>query len=94
MFFYHDGVYNADVLRVPPQDEHDLLADWAELKNEHGVELNVCIAAALRRGVLNSEEAHRYERAAANLHPAFEIAGLGQLIDALVTADRSITFAA
>jgi tRNA 2-thiouridine synthesizing protein D len=48
----------------------------------------------LRRGLLNEAETERYERTAANLNNAFEISGLGQLIDAGLAADRTVTFAA
>jgi tRNA 2-thiouridine synthesizing protein D len=52
----------------------------------------VCIAAALRRGVLNDEEAQRYARSAANLEGPWELSGLGQLHEAVQMADRLICF--
>jgi tRNA 2-thiouridine synthesizing protein D len=93
VFFYLDGVHNASALAVPPQDERDLVAEWAALAESHGVELAVCIAASLKRGVIGADEAERYEKPHHNLHPAFTIAGLGQLIDAAIAADRVLTFA-
>jgi tRNA 2-thiouridine synthesizing protein D len=56
------------------------------------MDLVVCIAAALRRGVLNQEEAERYEKSTHNLAQEFNISGLGQLVDAAVNSDRLITF--
>ena len=94
VFFYHEAARTGHVFNVVPQDEEDLLPGWVSLKHEYDLELTVCIAAALRRGVLNESEAHRYERGAASLHPAFEVVGLGQLIDAIATSDRFVTFAA
>jgi tRNA 2-thiouridine synthesizing protein D len=94
VFFYHEGVRTADALSVTPQDEDSVLAQWVALHEKHGVELAVCIAAALKRGILNDDERERYDIVAASIHPAFEIVGLGQLIDALIEADRSITFGA
>ena len=94
VFFYHDGIHAASALRVAPQDEVDDGAGWIALAETHGVELCVCIAAALKRGLVNAEERARYELTAANLHPAFNVVGLGQLIDAAATADRFVTFAA
>ena len=52
----------------------------------------VCIAAALKRGILNQEEAERYEKPAHNLRDGFAISGLGQLVDAALMSDRLITF--
>jgi len=93
VFFYNDGVYNANDLLAAPQDETDIRADWVNLATRHNVELITCIASSLRRGLLNEAEADRYEKPAANLNKAFTISGLGQLIDAGLVADRTVTFA-
>lgn len=94
VFFYHDGVHAASGIAVPPQDEPSPQAGWIELSADHGVELAVCIAAALKRGLVNEEERARYELTAANVHPAFAVVGLGQLVEAIGTTDRFVTFAA
>ncbi len=94
VFFYHDGVHTASALAVPPQDEPSPQSGWVELAADHGVELAVCIAAALKRGVVSAEERDRYQLTASNLHPAFAIVGLGQLLEAIATTDRFVTFAA
>jgi tRNA 2-thiouridine synthesizing protein D len=92
VFFYHDGAYNGNSLMTPPQDEIDLHQAWRSLGKEHSLELIVCVASALRRGVLDATEAQRYEKSASNLDPQFTISGLGQLIDGALTADRTMTF--
>jgi tRNA 2-thiouridine synthesizing protein D len=91
---YHAAVNIANSLAVQPQDERDTGAEWAAFAEAHGIELAVCVAAALRRGVLSSDEAARYERAAANVKTPYQIVGLGQLIEAAIVADRFITFSA
>ena len=73
VFFYHDGVNNATRLTEPPQDDRNIVARWSKLAEEHKVDLVVCVAAALRRGI--KEE---------NLAPGFRISGLGQLVEAAV----------
>jgi tRNA 2-thiouridine synthesizing protein D len=93
VFFYLDGVHNANALGVAPQDERDIVAEWAALAESHGVELTVCIAAALKRGLIGPDEADRYEKDHHSLQPAFKISGLGQLVDAAIDADRVLTFA-
>ena len=93
VFFYHDGVQNGSALMAPPQDEPDIGAGWQTLA-EDGAELVICIASSLRRGVLDRAEADRYEKAGGNLSAGFAISGLGQLIDAALTADRVVTFGA
>ena len=94
VFFYHEGVYNGTLLATAPQDEFDLCNAWRELKQAHSLDLTVCVAAALRRGVLDTSEAKRHDRPASNLPPEFDLSGLGQLIDAAVICDRHITFGA
>jgi tRNA 2-thiouridine synthesizing protein D len=92
LFFYGDGVHNASSLAVVPQDELDLPAAWRALITEHNLDAVACIAAGLKRGVLDDGEAERYERPASNLDSAFELSGLGQLVEAAVKSDRVITF--
>ncbi len=91
VFFYHEGVRNALGSQVSPQDESDLLSQWQALAQSTQAQLAVCIAAATRRGVLNADEADRLQRISTLAEP-FELVGLGQLIEATMTADRCITF--
>ncbi len=81
VFFYHDGVNNASSLTEPPQDDRNIVSRWSQLAEEHDVDLVVCVAAALRRGI--KEE---------NLAKGFRISGLGQLVEAGIQADRVVTF--
>lgn len=92
LFFYQDGVYNAVNSIVTPQDEQDLPREWREFARQHRLDAVVCIAAALRRGTLNADEAQRYQRAAVNVEAPWELSGLGQLHDAVQSADRLICF--
>ncbi len=92
LFFYQDGVYNAANSIVTPQDEQDLPREWREFVEQHQLDGVVCIAAALRRGVLNADEAQRYQRTAVNVEAPWELSGLGQLHDAVQAADRLICF--
>jgi tRNA 2-thiouridine synthesizing protein D len=94
VFFHQDGVLNGSALTVAPQDETDPADAWAALGREHAVDLVVCIASALRRGVLDADEAERHGRAQGVLRPEFTISGLGQLVDAALETDRLVTFGA
>lgn len=94
VFFYHDGVLAANRLAAPPQDEQDISAAWQTFADSHKVELLVCIASSLRRGILDETEASRYGKDAGSIAPGFVISGLGQLIDATINADRVVTFGA
>ena len=92
LFFYQDAVQLASGLGVAAQDELDLPATWRAFVSDNRLDAVVCIAAALRRGVLNEEEARRYGRGAANVAAPWELSGLGQLHEAAQEADRLICF--
>ncbi len=92
LFFYQDGVHTASANVVAAQDELDVAAEWSRLVTTHQLDGVVCIAAGLRRGVLDESEAQRYQRPAANLAEGWELSGLGQLHEAAQQADRLVCF--
>lgn len=92
VFFSGDGVQNGSVLATPQQDECHVIQGWQALAREHQLDLVVCIAAALRRGVMDEAEAKRHDKASQNLAEGFTLSGLGQLTDAALNSDRVITF--
>ncbi len=93
VFFYHEAVQTASFLQTPQQDESNLHQLWYELAEQHKIDLVTCIAAALKRGVLDKSEAKRYQKDGFNLQKPFELSGLGQLLDAQINSDQLITFA-
>lgn len=94
IFFYYDGVHNSNSLSIPPQDEFDLVRAWEELIHANKLDVVSCVSSALKRGVLNAQEATRYEKICSNLTPGIELSGLGQLVDASLVSDRVISFGA
>ncbi|GMG88304.1 sulfurtransferase complex subunit TusD [Biformimicrobium ophioploci] len=92
LFFYTDGVHCGTALACPPQDELNLQQSWQQLIERHKLDAVVCIAAGQKRGVISEGEAKRFGKPAFNLAPGFELAGLGQLADAVAHSDRVITF--
>jgi len=83
VFFYCDGVHNANRLAAPPGGESNLVRGWSALAADDGVDLVVCINAGSRRGLRE-----------ANLAPGFRISGLGQLVESVILADRLVPFGA
>lgn len=81
VFFYYDGVNNANKLSEPQSDDRNLVKLWGELAKMHGVDLVVCVAAGLRRGLKDDI-----------LADGFTISGLGQLIEIGIAADRLVVF--
>jgi len=94
VFFYQDAVLLASSLHCLAQDEFNLAHAWQALGQDNHLDLCVCIAAAARRGIIDTAEAKRHDKAGANLLEGFSLAGLGQLIDAHVKCDRVIVFGA
>ena len=81
VFFYSDGVYNSNKLSEPQTDDRNLVSLWSRLGKDHDIDLVVCVAAALRRGIKDEV-----------LEDGFRISGLGQLVEAGIQADRLIVF--
>jgi tRNA 2-thiouridine synthesizing protein D len=81
VFFYYDGVNNGNKHSAPQSDDRNLVQLWGELAEQHSVDLVVCVAAGLRRGIVEE-----------NLADGFGISGLGQLIEMGIATDRTIVF--
>ncbi|WP_269914588.1 sulfurtransferase complex subunit TusD [Acinetobacter sp. HY1485] len=88
VFFYQDAVYVANQLNWVPDDQKNLTQEWQKL----GVRLPVCVSAALNRGITDQENSKRHQLSQYNLAKGFELVGLGQLADAVETAERVIQF--
>jgi tRNA 2-thiouridine synthesizing protein D len=80
VFFYHDGVYNVTKMMKPPQDDRHIANRWSEL-GQQGIDLIVCVAAGLRRGIVEDV-----------IIPEARISGLGQLAKMITNSDRMVTF--
>ena len=81
VFFYYDGVHNGNKLSTPQSDDRNIVTRWSSLAQAYGVDLAVCVAAGLRRGIKDEV-----------LAAGFRISGLGQLIESAIDADRTIVF--
>ena len=86
VFFYQDAATIANELSWRPLDEPNLAQLWLDL----GIDLPVCVSAALCRGVTDSDNAKRHQLPESNLKPGFRLAGLGELAEAMLNAERTI----
>ncbi|MCH2157778.1 MAG: sulfurtransferase complex subunit TusD [Oleiphilaceae bacterium] len=94
VFLYQDGIQLSNRLATPPQDEINIFNEWTDFIEANSIDAVTCIAAAARRGVIDQNEAERHNKDSYNIHSAFELSGLGQLVEANIQADRLITFGA
>jgi len=92
VFFYLDGVLTANDLINPASDEVNLTTRWAELALQHDIPLEVCVSAALRRGIVSKEEAEQLALSNYNLKHPFVLSGLGQLAELSASCDRLVQF--
>jgi tRNA 2-thiouridine synthesizing protein D len=82
VFFYQDGVINANTQIAISSDEWQALAHWRQLKQEYNVSLHLCITAAERRGLI--------EQSSSNIDGSFTVSGLVELVDLTQQADRVV----
>ena len=92
VFFFHDGVCCGSNLAIPAAEQRPLAEQWSEFAQQQNIDLVVCVASALKRGILDANESRRYGKAGGNLAEGFCLSGLGQWIDACVNADRIVSF--
>jgi len=92
VFFYQDAVLLGNSFSQNPRDEFDLQSAWQGLSKEHDIELSLCIAAAVRRGIISEQESQRYELNSANLAAEFKLEGLGTLVSLMNDCDKVISF--
>lgn len=92
VFFFREGVHTANALAIAPQDERNIPQEWKAFCQHTGIDAVVCVSAAVKRGIVDRRESERHYLLADNLAAPLVMAGLGQLADALLSADRVVTF--
>jgi len=90
VFFYHDGVYNANDYALPPRDDRNPQQLWIDLAHQHQLDMVICVTSAMRRGIVSDQQSS--SGLSANLAEPYQISGLGQLIEAAMIVDRLIIF--
>lgn len=83
VFFYQDGVINANKHITIASDEFQAIKQWQELHDKHNIALHLCYTAAEKRGI-------REETDIASINEIFTISGLGELVELTAKADRVV----
>jgi tRNA 2-thiouridine synthesizing protein D len=86
VFFYQSGVLNASQHLSIPNDEFPLHKKWQQLNKEHSVPFYLCSTAAEKHGLINEESPMNTDL----MSNAFIIAGLGELVELTLKADRVV----
>lgn len=92
VFFYQDAVYVGLNGQTPIQGQQSLMQQWLQLSQQYDFPLQLCIANAIRRGLVNQQEQERYQLPAQTVAIGFVLAGLGELAEACQEDDRVIQF--
>lgn len=85
VFFQDSGVLTGLSDCEVAQDELDLRAEWTRFAASHAVRLVLCSASAARYGLLAGN--------GSRLSTGFTVGGLGELVEAEASSDRSLCFA-
>jgi len=86
VFFYQDGVLNGSQQLALPNDEYQAHQQWQHLHHKYKLPLHLCATAAEKRGLSDDID----DNQTTNVHEAFTLSGLGELVELNVKADRLI----
>jgi tRNA 2-thiouridine synthesizing protein D len=53
VFFYYDGVHNGNKHSAPQSDDRNIVKRWSQLAETNQIDLTICVAAGLRRGIVD-----------------------------------------
>ena len=95
IFFYQDGVTNANCLHTSASDEINIVLAWCQLAQKFKIKLNICVSASIRRGIVNTEQTKLFNiknTSSGNIQPDFNLVGLGSFAQELFICNRFIQF--
>jgi tRNA 2-thiouridine synthesizing protein D len=92
VFFYQAGVYNATGLVPIGADKSKIRQGWLELAEKYAIPLLVCVTAANKRGIIDSQEAEQQGVQSYSLLPPFQQVGLGEFFTLLHNSEGLVQF--
>lgn len=92
LFLYHEATQIASNLSITAQDENNQAQAWQDLIQAHNIDCVACISSSLKRGIIDEQEANRYDKPHHNLAQNITLGGLGDWIEAVNAADTHISF--
>lgn len=88
VFFYQDSVLTAN----NGLKNNQTVADkFVALSQKHQFPLQVCVASAHRRGIIDEAQAKK-QNTQATLNKAFELVGLGELAESALNNEKIVSF--
>ncbi|QJC31761.1 sulfurtransferase complex subunit TusD [Enterobacteriaceae endosymbiont of Donacia tomentosa] len=95
IFFYRDGVYNANKNIKFDKDEFNLIDSWNKLSIKYSIDLFFCITSAIKRGIIENSDINNFLNYGKNcdiISNQFKITSLSTLTKSLLTCDRLVQF--
>lgn len=92
IFLYSDAVMLANRLIWLPEDVENMAKNWQQLALSLPAPIQVCVSAALARGVTDADNAARHGLQGDNLADGFALVGLGELAMHLHSANTVYQF--
>ena len=89
VFFYQDGVLNANTNVAIARDEYQAIDKLTALHKAYKLPLHLCVTAAEKRGIACDENS---EGEQININPIFTVAGLGELVTLTSDCTRLVQF--
>ena len=86
VFFYQDGVMNANENINIPSDEYQAIQHWQQIHHDYQLPLHICITAAEKRGIICEAITNN------KINGVFTISGLGELVELTTQASRLVQF--
>lgn len=83
VFFYQDGVLNANKNIAIASDEFQASEQWQKLHQTYSLPLYLCYTAAEKRGMSDDSDTN-------NINEIFTVSGLGELVELSNIADRVV----
>ncbi|QJC32582.1 sulfurtransferase complex subunit TusD [Enterobacteriaceae endosymbiont of Donacia dentata] len=96
VFFYRDGVCNANKNVKFNEDEFNLIYSWEKLSRKYHINLYICITSAQKRGLIKDNydqvKILNYQSDDNIINNRFKITTLGTLAKSILTCDRLVQF--
>ncbi|WP_343189050.1 sulfurtransferase complex subunit TusD [Buchnera aphidicola (Chaitoregma tattakana)] len=92
IFFYADGVYNANIMSSPNYNEIDLLKFWKKISIENNIILKLCIGSSIKRGLIIKNLVKKKGILTRNVDENFKSMGLLELSKDIILSDRVVQF--
>lgn len=92
VFFYSEGVYNANFAVLQDKNEINFIKEWKKIKKISGCQLNICISSGNKRGIFDKKTIKYLKNFHVNLDDDFNLTSLVDFSKSVFFCDRLIQF--